>query len=310
MYDKIKIWIDGVTMQDSTQNKIASSLDEAKEQTDIKTGEYKIYGCLNGLKVHIYGGGISVVGSMPKYLNGNNVFSLDRHSIVEAFAKLEDDLHLHLDDAKVTEMEFGNTFIMKKPVTAYLHRFGDISRLKRCQFADSTLYYKGQRKILCFYDKGAEAQDKRLILPEEIRGANLLRYELRYNGKLSRQFRCPVNVSTLSNLDFYMSMIDRYKKHYYSIKKYNKIQTNIMGKIKTVNDGVEVLLSRLINQYGQEVIGEFIDELKLNKVYPNRNSYARLNKKLQEISTNANATVTDELIKELDKKIDDVGDCV
>lgn len=312
MYDKVKIWIDRTTMQGITPNQIAMLLDNAKEQTNLDTGEVQTFGYLDALKVSVYVGGVSVVGSMPKYLYGNNIYPLDRHTTAEAFEKLGDAMHLDLTEAQVTGLEFGTTYLMKHPVKDYLQRLGDISKLVRCPLTASTLYYKHkgkqQPKTLCFYDKGAEEQAKGLTLPTGLQDANLLRYELRYNGKLAHQIGCPVvNASTLSTPAFYRLLVEKYQYFYNSIIKLNQVKTNIMDEIKTVNDAFEVFVARLICQSNQSTITGFLDELKDAQVFADRKCYTRLKNKIQDISTKASVTVTDELIRELNDEIKNVG---
>lgn len=311
MYDKVKFWIDRCIMAGTNPQQIALLLDEAKEQTDLTTGEVRTFGTLDGLKVSIYLGGVSVVGSLPKYLHGNNIYPLDRHSTKEALDKLQDGLHLFLDEAKVTGLEFGTTFLMQHPVRMYLERLGNVPKLIRTPLA-STLYYrhKGLQKPkeLCFYDKGAEEKQKGLNLPEGFSCANLLRYELRYNGKLPHQLGCPkVEASTLTEQVFYKMMVERYQSFYYSISKYNQVKMGAMAEIKTVKDALDVFVARLISQSSQEQISGFLDELKDAQVFADRKNYTRLKSKLQEISTKAGITETDALVKELDDEIKNVG---
>ena len=53
MYDKVKIWIDRTTMQGITPNQIVMLLDNAKEQTNLDTGEVQTFGYLDALKVSV-----------------------------------------------------------------------------------------------------------------------------------------------------------------------------------------------------------------------------------------------------------------
>ena len=312
MYDKVKFWIDRATMAGTTPQQIAMLLDEAKEQTDLTTGEVKTFGYLDGLKVSVFVGGVSVLGSLPKYLHGNNIYPLDRHTTGEAINKLQDGLHLYLDEAQVTELEFGTTFLMQYPVSMYLEKLGDVPRLARCPLTASTLYYKHrgkeQPKCLCFYDKGAEEKQKGLILPKGLDGANLLRYELRYKGRLPHQIGCPkVEASTLTTPDFYRLMVEKYQAFYNSIIKLNQVKTDVMAEIKTVNDAFEVFIARLISQSNQDQISGFMDELKEAQVFADRKCYTRLKNKIQDVSTKAGVTVTDELMKELNDEVKNVG---
>lgn len=311
MYDKVKLWIDRAIVGEQYPI-IATYLDRAKQEVDLQTGEVKIFGCLDGLKVTIHIGGLSVVGSLAKYLHGSNIYPLDRHTTAQAIEKISDALHLQAENAKVTGLEFGTNYLMTHQVSNYLERLGDMPRLGRYHFEPSTLYYKGtgktQPKVIAFYDKMADAEAKGMEYPDNLIGANLLRYEMRINGRLSQQLKVPeVKASTLYQKPFYRMMVKRYQDSYFSISKMNQIKTDIMSEIKTVSDAFDVFVARLISQTDQTQIGGFLDELKGAGVFNDRKNYTRLKKKIQDVATKANITVSDELMRELDNEIRNCG---
>ena len=80
-----------------------------------------------------------------------------------------------------------------------------------------------------------------------------------------------------------------------------------MSEIKTVRDAFNVFVARLINQSDQTQIGDFLDELKEAGVFDDRKNYTRLKNKIQEVATNANITISDELMRELDDEIRNCG---
>lgn len=308
MYDKVKIW---ATRTRATPD-VGKFLDNAKDQIDHATGEVITFGSLDGLKVSIFTGGISIIGSLSKYLYPNNIYPLDRHSTAEAVEKLSDSLHLNISDAKITGLEFGTQFVMRHKPEDYLKKMGDMPRLQRYHFEAGTLYYKPkgkqQLKVFIFYDKKADAEVKGMRLPFGFADANLLKYEMRFNQRLPQQIGVPeVTASTLSDKDFYRQMVKRYQASYFSISKQNQVKTNVMSEIKTVSDAFDVLVARLINQSDQTQIAEFIEELKGERVFEDRKNYTRLKKKIQEVLTKAEISVSDELIKELDNEIKNVG---
>ena len=312
MYDKVKFWIDGAIVGENFPT-IANYLDEVKEQTDLQTGEVRAFGSLNGLKINIYMGGLSVVGSLAKYLyNGTNVYSLDRHTTAQAIEKLGDDLHINIEQAAVTGVEFGTNFLMRYPVENYIKRLGEMRRFLRLQVTNTSLRYGGngkkQPKVFAFYDKIADAENKGMHYPDSFRDANLLRYEMRLIGRLPQQLNvADVKASTLTEKHFYRLMVKRYQEYYFSISKQNQIKTDIMSEIKTPTDAFNVFVARLISQADQTQIEGFFDELKGAGVFNDRKSYSRLKKKIQELSTKANVTITDDLIKELDNEIKNCG---
>lgn len=216
MYDKLKL----LYLRTRGTPDISGYLDKAKEQTDLKTGEVCTFGSLDGLKVSIYTGGYSIIGSLSKYLYPSNVYPLDRHSTVQAIEKLSDALHIDMREAKVTGLEFGTQFVMRKPVDEYLKKLGDMPKLARYHFDVGTLYYKHkgkqQPKVFCFYDKRADADAKGLIMPDGFAGTNLLKYEMRLNGRLSQQIGVPeVRASTLSESEFYRLLVRKWQAHYF-----------------------------------------------------------------------------------------------
>ena len=313
MYDKVKLWIDRVIVGDQYPT-IAGYLDGAKEETDLKTGEVKTYGNLEGLKVSIYAGGLSVVGSLPKYLYGSNVYPLDRHTTPQAIEKISDALHLQVNEAKVTSLEFGTVFLMKNSVSEYLAKLGAMPRLERVQVASaSSIRYEGrckgiQPKVFAFYDKVADAAAKGLKCPTNLQEANLLRYEMRLNGRLPYQLSVPeIKASTLTELLFYKMMVKRYQDSYFSIVKLKQIKTEAMNEIRTPTDAFNVFVARLISQTDQNQISDFLSELKQAGVFKDRKNYSRLKEKIQEVANKANITISDELIRELDNEIKNCG---
>ncbi len=311
MYDKVKLWIDRAMVGEQYPT-IVNYLDSTKQETDLHTGEVKTFGSLEGLKVSVYVGGLSVVGSLPKYLYSSNVYPLDRHTTAQAIEKMGDALHIPVGEAAITGIEFGTNFLMMHQVSEYLAKLGNMPRLSRYHFEPSTLYYKGtgkqQPKAFVFYDKLADARAKGLDYPENLKGANLLKYEMRVNGRLPQQLGVPeVKAFTLSEKPFYRMMVKRYQDSYFSIAKLNQIKTDVMSEIKTVKDAFNVFVARLISQTDQTQIGGFLDELKEAGVFDDRKNYSRLKNKIKEVATKANITVSDELIRELDDEIKNCG---
>lgn len=308
MYDKVKLWIPRT--RDTPD--MSSFLDEAKEQTNLKTGEVCTLGSIKGLRVSIYAGGVSIAGSLTRMLYPNNIYPLNRHSTAEAVKCLSDTLHVDAGAAKVTGLEFGRVFIMANPVESYLSRLGDMQRMLRYHFEEGTLYYKPrgrtQSRVIAFYDKIADAYAKGMEIPDGFDNANMLKYELRMKGRLAQQLNEPyVDASTLSEERFYRSMVRRYQETYFSISKSNQISRNDMSEIKTMNDAYEAFVARLMANSGEEQITAFMDELKEAKVFDDRKYYTRLKKKIQKIAAKAGSSVPDELSKELDDEIRNVG---
>lgn len=313
MYDKVKLWLDRCDVGGQFAN-IAPLLDEAKEQTDLNTGEVKTFGNLQGLRVSLFAGGLSIVGSLPKYLYGSNIYPLDRKTTGQAIEKIEDALHLSLDEAKVTGLEFGCCFLMRNRVQDYLDRLGEMPRMQRYRFSADTLYYKHrgkqQPKTICFYNKIDDARAKQMEIPEGLQDSNLLRAEIRFEGRLPYQLGVPdVKASTLSDRQFYKIVMQRYQSAYFSISKYKQLKTEYMGDIKTVSDAFDCFVGKLLSQseQSQEQIDAFLAELKSAGVFKDRVSYTRLKERIERTANKAHLTISDELVKELDDEFRNCG---
>lgn len=310
MFDKVKFWIDRAIAGEQYPA-IANHLDAVKQITDVPTGEVVTSGSLSGLKVLIRSSGILVVGSLPKFLyDGSNFYPLDRHTTAEAVDKIADTLHIAMSGALVISIEFGTIFPMMHPISRYLMKLGDIPRMVRKQ-TESTLYYTGksnsQPKVYTLYDKIADAKAKGMDYPNDMQDKNILRFEIRFNGRLKQQLRVPeVHASTLSTRPFYQMMVKRYQDIYFSISKNRKIVTN-MSEIRTPTDAIKMLFAVLMSQSDPAIISEFMEELKSSGTFTDRKYYSRVKNMIKELSAKANSAETDELIKELDDAIKNVG---
>lgn len=216
MYDKVRMMMS----RTRGDGDITRYLDNAKEQTDLKTGEVCAYGGYHGMRVDVYAGYVYITGSLAKFMHGSNVYTLDRHTTGQAIEMLGDGLHVDLGNASVTELEFGQNFIVSRHVGEYLQRLGDMPRMTRGEFGKSSLYYMGKGKkkplLLTFYDKKADALAKGMALPAGYDGVNLLRYEMRLKGRLPYRLGVQaVTASTLSERPFYDMMVRRYVDMYF-----------------------------------------------------------------------------------------------
>ena len=304
MYDKIVIWKS--RMGDEYPH-LLTLLEDAKEQTDLQTGEVKTYGTLQGMRVGVYPTAIRIDGSLPKFLYaGGNVIPLNRHTTEEAVKKLSEALQINLDDASVSALEFGANFLMRHKPAEYLKRMGELPRRQRYTFNIDTLYYKHKGKeqpdTFCLYDKISDAKAKGMPIPQGFEDKNLLRVELRLNGSLAKQMGVPeVAASTLYDRQFYAKIRNRFINTYFSISKLNKLNTHFMESIKTPKDAVDGFLGLMLAKAGgMQEIDAYLEELKANQVFADRINYKRTKDALLKAASKAKLSSKDELVAELD----------
>lgn len=183
--------------------------------------------------------------------------------------------------------------------------------MQRYNFDPDTLYFKGrgkvQPKVFAFYDKIADADAKGMEYPDDLRDANLLRYEMRLKGRLPQQLKVIEMVATsLTDKNVYRKLVAMFQNHYFSISKQKQLKTNWMEDIKTVSKAYEILFAKLLNQSDPNQIKEFVEELKAAKVFDDRNDYYRLKKKIEQTAARASITESDEFIRELDNEVRNV----
>ena len=312
MYDKIVIWKS--RMGDEYPH-LLTLLSDAKEQTDLETGEIKAYGSLQGMRVGIYPTAIRIEGSLPKFLyDGGNLIPLNRHTTEEAIKKLSEALQINLEDAGVSSLEFGANLVMRYKPSEYLKRMGELPRRQRYTFNVDSIYYrhkgKEQPDTFCLYDKISDAKAKGMPIPQGFEDKNLLRVELRLNGSLAKQMGvAEVKASTLYDRQFYRELVRRYQDSYFLISKINELNPNAMKEIKNVSDAFNIFVARLLSQteQPQRQIDTIINEIKAAGVFEDKKYYTRLKDKLNDIVTKDNITISNELIKELDDAIKNCG---
>ena len=97
MYDNLHMRLATVEGQTST---VTNRLSNPKQTIDIDTGECRTFGYLNNLRVSVYPSGLYIVGSLAKYFNGGNIYTLNRRSTEMAVQKLSDDLGIDVSYRK------------------------------------------------------------------------------------------------------------------------------------------------------------------------------------------------------------------
>lgn len=284
---------------------LSTLTDVLSDVTEHNNNNYRsITGNLKNYKVVGFETGIFLKGSIAKYINGDNLHTLTRSGMQQAIEELSDKLHLPIWMADVTRVDLATHFIMKYEVPEYYKYLGEKRYFKRLQATTDTLYYNTTPRKIIFYDKSKEAKKKGVNIPVVYIGENLLRYEIRHEGRLRKQFNLPeVTVSTLYQEDFYIKLINIWIHEYFNIQKINRVKLTNMDSIKTPKDAERMIFGLLLNMAGQGEIENIISDLKAEKVYQDPKYYSRLKKKLLDIANQTEISERSELINELDQNI-------
>jgi hypothetical protein len=307
MYDTLNFWLSRVEAGGGFENS-AMYLTNAKETVDKDTGDIWTVGSLNNLRVTVSMAGVSIKGSLAKFYFPDNTYTLNRHQVKEAIGKLSDALHLDLLKAGVTRLDVSTNFIMKHEISCYFDVLGLCTRFKRIQTADTTLSYcsagSEQTKAMIFYDKARETASRNCDMPDVYKGANLLRYESRWNTRLPQQLKEPeVKGCTLYDRRFYGKIISLWADNYFRIDKKRTVKLNEMENIKTVSDAMDYICAIGLQRLTPDELQTIMGELKRCKVFSDRNNYTRLKKMLKDSTGKETISETNDLVKELNSEV-------
>ena len=266
------------------------------ESLKPETGETYVTGYLRNLQVYAGERGISIKGSLAKFLNGTNLRTLNRTEVIEAISQIQDALSVNLSKAKVTRLDLAATIETRYPPEAYYPLLGNCPRMYRGT-EGSTLYYSVKCRRLLFYDKCKELGRD---LPEQWRGKNLLRFEAQFRGKVARQLkRKRLEVQDLFCVDVFRDLKERWKQEFRQIHKLEPLIKDI-EVMRTPKDYKDRLLVDHVFAKGIDAINRDIEIMKhLGNMKPR--NVSRLKSDFKEMTTGNSQG--NSLINELESKV-------
>lgn len=304
MIDTIHTWL--------PNNTNAFDLDRIKHATKGKYSFFQsfdgstsegIQGNYRGMSVWVFDNGVSIKGSLPKMILGNNYASPTCSQIEQALDELNTELSLPFENGKITRLDMGCCIQTKLKPDYYFPILGEVNRMMRLP-QPSGIYWKnkGNSRTLLVYDKHRESKAKQIPIPNEFKNGNYLRFEVRYKGKqLSNLVNQNLTFGDLSNSTTYSKLKEVIIKDYHSIKKsmpplldYRNMKTR-----KDLKDEIEAYGWLSMGYDGaMQVISRLKDSGTLNAL-----ACKRLRADVRK-AFNSRPTVKNELITELDTAID------
>ncbi len=305
MFDTFNIWIDGSKLKRQLLfNSLPYQLSNISEHKK-QSGEIWLSGNLKNYKVSISANGLRLVGSIAKYYLNDNLHTLSRGDTERAILSLEEGLKLSLLKANVTRFDLGHNLIMNDIPETYFKFLGESQYYNRF-IQKKSLYYSNSIRVKTFYNKVAECKAKGLLLPKEFINSNILRYELRYLKRATRQLKqTEINPGLLVNETFYISLVTQWLKEFETIVKINQVKINLrkMKKPPTEKDFFDQLLIQRINEIGQDNLLKMVDDLKTDKIYTHSVNYSRIKRKIKNLSNKPDLTEIPDNLEELTNKI-------
>jgi hypothetical protein len=290
-----------VYCEENNQN-ILNNLQHVQEHSNTNNGTLYYTGELSNLRIYVNDNNVRVNGNLAKYYYSNNLATLNIDDTKRAIEKLSDELHIPMGKATITRIDFGTNFILENRPYVYYNHLGDLDGFIRSNIQENTLYYKQNNKCLCFCDNGIGARLE--DIPSEYRNKNILRYELRFTGRLEPTFnKEKITASLLYNVDFYNKLLMQYKSYYNNI---NKLNDNIfeVNNIRTKSDFYNFSSQYVINCLGVDNLMNGIKRQQRRHILTNKQTFDLINL-IKHTKTNnlPNATST---IDELTEKINSI----
>jgi hypothetical protein len=301
MYDTTNLWLPkdqaGHFDLEKTLQRLSGITEHTKED-----GQSYVSGYLKNYKVSLSGQGLSLKGSLAKYFLPDNFHTLTRSDSARAFEMMADELCLPIQKSILTRIDFAQNFLMDFEPEAYYGFLGECQYYNRLPQSKSLYYSNGLRQKV-FYNKIAEGKSKGLILPEVWNGQNVLRYEMRFTSRLSKQFnQAEITASSLSDEKFYMAVFDKWLAEYEAINKLHSINFNL-SDMNSPKDFWKQLNLMAVKMIGQDKIMQEVENLRHQKAFDKPEYYSRLKNEIRELCKTPELTASSELVAELDKKI-------
>lgn len=281
--------------------------------TDVGTHDYSgsvtVTGSLNGLKVSCNQWRVTVGGgSLCKWFLGDNIQTMTRADTHRAIERLSDELHLPMSRASVTRLDIGSNLITQHPAEVYFSHLGLLPWSKRL-VEPSGLYYSKRDERLCFYNKIKEQRSKCETIPDTYRCKNVLRYEQRYTGHLTRVLKVPpIKGASLYDEEFYHYIINRWAQTYCKINKINDTNLNL-NSMGTSRDFDRLCRLAMMERAGGELaLIDQINELRKKGVITSKQAHDIRQKIKRAASLKGEIVTPNENIQELDRLIKECVD--
>jgi len=305
MFDNVNFWIERVNISGGKPFEVLPYLSDITERQNEKQG----YGCTGKIKnysVYVSENGLSLKGSLAKNHFGDNIHTLTRKDVRQAIEELSDNLHTDISRAKIVRLDVSTILYTKRQPSDYYTYLGQKPYFERLQSTPDTLYYNNHQRQIVFYDKTKESIEKGVEIPEILQNSNLLRYELRYTKRINKQLNADVTAEKLYKRPFYDDVIKNWHEEFKTIQKLKK-QSFMIDNITTIKDAETALFAHLLKQGRQNIIDDFLNELKAKDKFKDRQRYYELKKRLNDIASTYEYSETSELIQELETQIFDIA---
>jgi hypothetical protein len=143
-YDTVSYWVEQSDVPEiDLMAELPCKMNNAKEKYTPDGRKY-IQGSINGISIYAYRNGASLSYSLPKFLRGNNIESIQLWEVKEIHNKMSELLDFSIYKAKVTRIDVAATFIMSQPFEKYLMQLGSLTRFNITPDTNGRYYHNSK----------------------------------------------------------------------------------------------------------------------------------------------------------------------
>lgn len=273
-------------------------------------GGVAVRGNLSNLRVRVTERGITIEGSLSKYLQGENVRTPDYSGVCMALEKLSDELEIRptdLSQAKINRIDLAATLKMSQHETDYFNSLGYKPHHYRYE-QESTIYYNSKAKKRenkriqeLFYSKTEEIKGLKIPSLRDSEREKLLRHELRVLNPY-KYFKGTTTLNQLKDREFYSQCVNKWSSEYSNIKKISSSMPDF-AMVEDPKHYTDYVLAKYVNLVGIDEVLRIPEDFKKNKIFNREEYYSRVRRKLLERLEYISQFAEHDLAKELNEKI-------
>lgn len=304
MVDTIKAYLNGekaISCGESSVATLLSSLQRYENFREVKgnSGTY-FEGNLKNLRVwYSPERGLTLEGSLPKYLNDENVSTLSRYDTERAIKELEGECGFPLHEATISRLDLGVCVPVEQAPEMYYKTLLSCANHTRERKQDGIIFRSGSNPII-LYDKGTEVRQSGGVLPKCWQGVQyVVRLEVQYKKRVSQQLRVQgLTLGSLYSEPVWLRCGDNLQKRWENIRKLDP--TTPICVPKTAKQVKDFAFAQHVHSIGLEAYIEELGTLGLpQKEYRRAEDYV-----VKAIEAYGKDTLQARpLIEELDSKI-------
>lgn len=274
-----------------------------------KNGITKYEGWVRNMHFFITDNGMFIYGSPATFTYGNNIKTLKQIDIKSFMDELSDLLKCDISQMRISRLDITDNLEMDYKPTLYKRFMGNCQYMQKIDYQHNGIKYTNACREMLLYDKKIELNSKKIIIPEEYKHKNLLRFEYRLLTKVNKYLDSCIltRIDDLLDRDNFIKLINAWEKQFKTIKlievdALRKVQFNPIMKYDN-----HLLASGIIGNGGLGIVlDDLTDQFNLRNLTKRKADYGK--KKCIKIMNDYQIfnsipfSIKDELIQKLELK--------